>query len=152
VDRVLADIADSFEAVWHDRTRLYEEVQRLRGVLRENEAAAELLRADAERLEADHERALAELAEYRSSGQVEPDEVRQERDQLLEEIRGGRAASAEQRKELLEFLLDALRDVGPVPANGTSTPRSGDVPEPDRPAPEGEGARAEGIRVVPPSP
>ena len=118
VDRVLADVADSFEAVWNDRTRLYEEVLKLREQLRDNGDAAAALHAQIERIETEREKVVAELAEYHSSEQTQS-EVQQERDRLLEEIRGGRAASAEQRKGLLEFLLDALRQVGPLPGNGS---------------------------------
>ena len=149
---MLADVADSFEAVWHERTRLYEEVLRLRDALRDNEAEAEALRADAERIKAHHERVLAELAEYRSSGQFQSSEVRPERDRLLEDIRGGRATGAEQRKQLLEFLLDALREIGPLPSNGSATSAGGDNPQPDQPGPEEAGGRSEGVRVVPPFP
>jgi septal ring factor EnvC (AmiA/AmiB activator) len=150
VDRVLADVADSFEEVWHDRTRLYEEVLRLRQALGDKEAAADALRADIDRINTDHERALAQLAEYRSSEQSASDEERREGNRLLEEIRGGRTAGAEQRKELLEFLLDALREIGPPPSNGAATPARGDDPQPHEPGLEEAGGRAEGIRVVPP--
>ena len=145
---MLGEIADSFEAVWHARTHLYEEVGRLRDQLNREEAATAELHDVAERIKADRdallvelERKHAEVRELRAAiEQAEPalhdhteqehhspeqtqlgevtEELRKEQDRLLDEIRRGGAAAAEERKKLLEFLLDALEEVQRVPSNG----------------------------------
>src|ERR1700690_236516 len=63
VDRLLTEIADSFEAVWHRRTTLSTDVQQLQEQLRRQEIAlADRQRAQAERNETDRAALLAELA------------------------------------------------------------------------------------------
>lgn len=147
VDRVLAEVADSFETVWHDRTRLYEEVVKLRETLRANEAAAAALRAELEQVKAEHEQVLAGLERYRSA-QTPSEELPPHQDRLLDELRGGRAADAEQRQQLLEFLLDALREIGPSP-NGSAAFQEAADPAANQARLRSPG---EGISVVPPSP
>src|SRR5579862_6398458 len=88
VDRLLAEIADSFEAVWHQRTTLYADVQQLQEQLRRQEIAhSDRQREDAERNNADRatllaelEHAQTELQELRAAGE-QLDAEQSERDQ-----------------------------------------------------------------------
>ena len=142
VDRLLAEIADSFEAVWHERTRLYEDVLRLQEQLRGEQPAIMKLRDDAERTRSELKDAQANVRELRAAiDQREPtpgnrgqderltsaeptrlndaaEELRKERDQLREEVRRLAAVAAEERKKLVEFLLDAQKQIERVPSNG----------------------------------
>lgn len=62
VDGLLAEIADSFEAVWHQRTTLYADVRQLQEQLRRQEIAlADRQREHAQRSETDRAALLAEL-------------------------------------------------------------------------------------------
>jgi chromosome segregation ATPase len=160
VDRLLADIADSFEAVWHERTRLYQDVLRLQEQLRREQAAITTVRSEVERARADRSALLAELEQAQADvrqlraamEQLEPgdleaerrlaaeraqlreatDELRKERDRLLDEVRRMDAATAEERnmrERLVDFLLDGLKRVERVPLNGSeATVERGELP------------------------
>ncbi len=95
----MAEIADSYESVWHGRTRLYEEVLQLREQLREREETIALLREQ------------LRLRQTQPDPAAAPEEA----------AHGG----AEERQKLIDFLLDALKQVERVPTNG-----SGAVAEP----------------------
>jgi hypothetical protein len=138
--------------VWHARTRLYEEVQQLRGQAKRDEATIAELRNEAGRNEADRDALQAEIArlqpgspasnyaparaERPSPGEsaegepgFSPDDDRledvtqrfwRERERLLADIRRGEAVGTEEeRKKLLDFLLDALKQVERVSPNGS---------------------------------
>jgi chromosome segregation ATPase len=160
VDRLLADIADSFEAVWHERTRLYQDVLRLQEQLKREQAAITTVRSEVERARADRSALLAELEQAQADvrqlraamEQLEPgdleaerrlaaeraqlreatDELRKERDRLLDEVRRMDAATAEERnmrERLVDFLLDGLKRVERVPLNGSeATVERGELP------------------------
>jgi hypothetical protein len=94
----MAEIADSFESVWHGRTRLYEEVQQLREQLRQRDEA------------------IAELREQLRLRQAQPDSAAAPEQ---EDQDNARAAHVEERQKLIDFLLDALKQVEQVPTNGS---------------------------------
>jgi hypothetical protein len=126
----LAEFADSFESVWHARTRLYEEVLGLRDRLKQEEKIVSELRAESERAAADRAALLTELERARASlegrspvlpmppqtGSVES--FLQDRDRLLDEVTRRDVDTPEERQKLLEFLLDALKRVEQVPSDG----------------------------------
>jgi DivIVA domain-containing protein len=187
VDRLLAEIADSFEAVWHERTSLYEEVVQLREQLRQEEAAIAELRDEGERTKVDRDALLAQLElrqaevrelraavkqvehpprdhteeEYGSSAEGAQlrsvtEELRKERDRVLDEIRRGGAAAADERKKLLEFLLDALKQVEGMSSNGLDAAAQSSDLHKRRESPRNEDRRSSGSasadkNTVPPS-
>jgi len=150
---VLAEIAASFEEVWHQRTRLFEEVQRLREQVEHREeliarlqtevaglsgASEDTAGLDGEPLEpgaAPPAAAEADAAPTADTSVVEhmAAELREQSDHLLGEIHNGGVSSADERKKLLEFLLDALRRVDEVSTNGGS-PGSADRDGTEQPA------------------
>src|SRR5579862_5380183 len=79
VDRLLTEIADSFETVWHQRTTLYADVEQLQDQLRRQEIAlTDRQREQAERNETDRAALLAELEQT----QTELRELHAAREQL----------------------------------------------------------------------
>ena len=136
VDRLLAEIAESFEAVWHERTQFYEELRRDRAELTR-------LRDQTARADSDRDALIDELEQARASvrelqavmEQLEPardaeghlvstDDLRKERDRLLEEVRRMGVATAEERdtrERIIDFLLDGLKRVERTQANGSRT-------------------------------
>ena len=128
VDRLLAEIADSFEAVWHERTRLYEEVRREQAVGAQLRDEAERARADRDARVAELSRAQANIRELQAAmEELEPaygqEELRKERDKLLDEVRRMGAATVEERRmrqKLVDFLLDGLKRVERAQANGST--------------------------------
>lgn len=119
--------------MWHARTRLYEEVVQLREQARRDGATIAELRAEAARSDAARDARHAEPpASSGGSEQGEPGaatenarfgEVTQEfgkEQRLLADIRRGEAVGTpEERKRLLDFLLDALKQVERVFPNGS---------------------------------
>ena len=107
-DRLLDDIADSFETVWRDRADLADEVERLQGELVHHKEHEQLLRTtlvSAERAANElKEQAKREadtiLAEARVEARSVTREARTERDLL--------AAEARRIRALLNAALDAL--------------------------------------------
>lgn len=120
----MAEIADSFESVWHDRTRLYEEVLQLREQLRARERMIEELRG----------KARLRPTETDSAAAVEG---------AVRDATG--AVATEERQKLIDFLLDALKQVERVPSNG-----SGPVGQPPDPGAARDGSGDEGRHVFPP--
>jgi cell division initiation protein len=108
VDKLLDDIAESFENVWRDRADLADEVERLQGELVHHKEHEQLLRTtlvSAERAASElKEQAKREadtiLAEARVEARSVTREARTERDLLAAEARRVRA--------LLNAALDAL--------------------------------------------
>ena len=116
VDRLLEDIASSFEDVWRERADLRDEVDRLEGDLerqREIEGALRSTLVSAERMADElraraHEEADLIVAEARvgareimASGEAEREQARREIDRL-------RALEADVRADVRVFLSSAL--------------------------------------------
>ena len=135
VDRLLAEIAESFEAVWHERTQFYEELRRDRAEL--TRLRDQTARADSDRdaLIDELERARASIRELQAAmEQLEPardeegrlvsaEELRNERDRLLEEVQRMSAATVQEREtrqRMIDFLLDGLKRVERTRGNGSN--------------------------------
>lgn len=147
VDRLLAEIADSFAAVWNERTRLYEDVLQLRKQLAELREETERAVADRGALVSKLEHAQANARDLSAAmEQLEPSEEEQrsasertqlrdlveklqnERDRLQEDLRRVDSATAEERssrEKLVQFLMEALKQVemaGPGGSKARSEP------------------------------
>jgi cell division septum initiation protein DivIVA len=120
VDRLLAEIADSFEAVWHQRTTLYADVQQLQEQLKRQEIAhGDRQRADAERNERDRaallaelEHAQTELQELRAAGEqldAEQDERHEEQERSAAELTRLQADAERLRNERDRLLEETRR-------------------------------------------
>jgi cell division initiation protein len=122
VDRLLEDVADSFETVWRDRADLADEVERLEGELAHHKEHEQLLRTtlvSAERAATElKEQARREaetiLAEARVEASVVTREARTERDLLV--------AEARRMRTLLHAALDALDEVSDAEAKEGAGP------------------------------
>jgi DivIVA domain-containing protein len=126
VDRLLAEIADSFETVWHERTRLFEDVRQLQEQLRQREAAVAKLHDEAKRAETDRQALLAELerahADVRelcaAMEQLEPpqshrDEAGEQPSAELSRLRG----AVEELRTERDRLLGEVQRLGAVSAD-----------------------------------
>ena len=134
----MAEIAESFKAVWHERTRLYQDVQRLQEQLADLQNKTERARADHDDLLSKLEHSQANVRELTAAmEQLEPaqdahgegaqlsaaergqlgqllEKLQEERDRLVEELRRVDAATAEERSsrdKLVRFLMEALKQV-----------------------------------------
>jgi cell division initiation protein len=125
VDKLLGDIAESFEAVWRDRADLADEVERLQGELAHHREHEQLLRTtlvSAER--AAHElkeqakrEAEVILAEAHAEARAVTRAAQAERERLLADIGRLRA--------LLEAALGLTRDAEPPKQDGEEVYPSG---------------------------
>jgi cell division initiation protein len=116
VDSVLADVVESFEAVWRDRADLRDELDRLEGeltrykeldVLLRNSLVAAERTADELRAQAGKEAALiVEQARVRAREIAAQAEA--ERERIRTEVRRLKALEAEVRADSRAFLLAAL--------------------------------------------
>jgi cell division initiation protein len=116
VDRLLEEIASSFEDVWRERADLRDEIERLEGELRRHRDVEEALRntlLSAERM-ADELRAQAHreadviVAEARTKAREIESATEAERERVRAEIRRLRSLQADVRTEYRAFLLAAL--------------------------------------------
>ena len=129
VDRLLDDIASSYEDVWRDRADLRDEIEQLDSELQRQREAEEALRntlLSAERMadelrarahqEADLivEEARAKAREIAASAEAEEQRVR-------DEIRRLRVLETDVRAEFRAFLASALERVQGVPAGVADT-------------------------------
>ena len=120
VDRLLEDIASSFEDVWRERAALRDEIERVEGELRRHRDVEEALRntlLSAERM-ADELRAQAHreadviVAEARTKAREIESATEAERERVRAEIRRLRSLQADVRTEYRAFLLAALERLG----------------------------------------
>jgi cell division initiation protein len=133
VERLLEEIAASFEDVWRERADLRDEVERLESELQRGREIEEALRStllSAERIadelrarahrEADLivEEARARAREIAGSGEAEQERVHGE-------IRRLRALEAEVRAEYRAFLAAALERLDGAPPGGLGEPEQG---------------------------
>jgi cell division initiation protein len=133
VERLLDEIAASFEDVWRERADLRDEIERLESELRRGREIEEALRSTllpAERMadelrarahrEADLivEEARARAREIAGSGEAEQERVHAE-------IRRLRALEAEVRAEYRAFLVAALERLDGAPPGGLGEPEQG---------------------------
>jgi cell division initiation protein len=116
VDRLLHDIAASFETVWRERADLRDEVENLQGELahhREVEAALRSTLLSAERM-ADEVRSQAHreseiiVAEARARARDVTSGAEAERERITTDIRRLRSLQTELRADYRAFLLAAL--------------------------------------------
>jgi cell division initiation protein len=116
IDRLLAEIAASYEDVWRERADLRDEVERLEGELamhKEVEAALRNSLVSAERIAEEiktHARREGDviIAEARARARDITGGAEAERERIDAEIRRLRAAQADMRAEYRAFLLAAL--------------------------------------------
>jgi cell division initiation protein len=115
-DRLLTDIAESFEDVWRERADLRDEIERLESELQRQREIEEALRntlLSAERI-ADELRARAHqeadliVAEARAKAREIAASAEAEQQEVRGEIRRLEALKAEVRREYRSFLLTAL--------------------------------------------
>lgn len=115
-DRLLSDIAASFEDVWRERADLRDEIERLEGDLERHREVEEALRntlLSAERM-ADELRAQAHreadliVEESRAKARDMTGEAEAERERIRTEIRRLRSLEADVRADYRGFLLAAL--------------------------------------------
>lgn len=133
VERLLEEIAASFEDVWRERADLRDEIERLESELQRGREIEEALRStllSAERMadelrarahrEADLivEEARARAREIAGSGEAEQERVHAE-------IRRLRALEAEVRAEYRAFLAAALERLDGAPPEGLGEPEQG---------------------------
>lgn len=120
VDEALAEIADSFEAVWHQRTTLYADVRQLQEELRQQELAHgnhqqdELERARVERtaMLAELKRAQVQLRELQAAGErfdAEQDQRREEEEHAAAELARLEGEAERLRSERDRLLQEAKR-------------------------------------------
>jgi cell division initiation protein len=116
VDRLLSDIAASFEDVWRERADLRDEIERLDGELQRQRQIEEALRntlLSAERM-ADELRARAHreadliVEEARGKAREIASTAEAEQERTREEIRRLRALETDVRAEFRAFLASAL--------------------------------------------
>src|ERR671924_1860006 len=116
VERLLAEIASSFEDVWRERADLRDEIERLESELHRQREIEEALRStllSAERM-ADELRARAHreadviVEEARANAREITGGAESEREQVRGEIRRLRALEADVRAEYRAFLAAAL--------------------------------------------
>jgi cell division initiation protein len=128
VDRLLSDIATSFEDVWRDRADLRDEIERLESELHRQREIEEALRntlLSAERM-ADELRARAHreadliVEEARAKAREIASTAEAEQERTREEIRRLRALETDVRAEFRGFLASALDRLEgePVAARG----------------------------------
>ena len=116
VDRLLAEIASSFEDVWRERADLRDEIERFEGELavhKEVEAALRNSLVSAERMAEEikaHARREGDviIAEARARARDIAGAAEVERERIDAEIRRLRAAQADMRAEYRAFLTAAL--------------------------------------------
>jgi cell division initiation protein len=115
-DRLLEDVAASFEDVWRERADLRDELERLEGELQRHREVEEALRntlLSAERM-ADELRAQAHreadviVAEARGKAREVSAEGEAERERIHTEIRRLRSLESDVRADYRAFLLTAL--------------------------------------------
>jgi cell division initiation protein len=115
-DRLLEDVAASFEDVWRERADLRDELERLEGELQRHREVEEALRntlLSAERM-ADELRAQAHreadviVAEARAKAREVSAEGEAERERIHTEIRRLRSLESDVRADYRAFLLTAL--------------------------------------------
>ena len=120
VDGALADIADSFEAVWHQRTTLYADVRQLQEQLRRQELAHgnqqrdALERAGAERtaMLAELKQAQVQLRELQAAGErfdAEQDQRREEEERAAAELARLQSEAERLQSERDRLLEEAKR-------------------------------------------
>ena len=111
VDKLLDDVADSFENVWRDRADLADELERLQGELAHHKEHEQLLRTTL----VSAERAAHELKEQaQREAETILAEARVEARSITREARAERevlAAEARRIRILLHAALDALDEV-----------------------------------------
>jgi cell division initiation protein len=116
VDRLLDEIASSYEDVWRDRADLRDEIDRLEGELRRQREIEEALRntllsaermADELRARAHHEADLI-VAEARTKGREIAASAEAEEQRVRDEIRRLRTLETDFRAEFRAFLTAAL--------------------------------------------
>ena len=128
VDRLLSDIATSFEDVWRDRADLRDEIERLESELHRQREIEEALRntlLSAERM-ADELRARAHreadliVEEARAKAREIASTAEDEQERTREEIRRLRALETDVRAQFRGFLASALDRLEgePVAARG----------------------------------
>lgn len=128
VDRLLEDIASSFEDVWRDRADLRDEIERLESELQRQREIEEALRntlLSAERM-ADELRARAHreadliVEEARAKAREIASTAEADQERTRDEIRRLRALEADVRAEFRGFLAAVLDRLGGEPvASGT---------------------------------
>jgi cell division initiation protein len=134
VDRLLEDIASSYEDVWRDRADLRDELDRLEGELRRQREIEEALRntllsaermADELRARAHHEADLI-VEEARAKAREIAAGAEAEEQRVRDEIRRLRTLESDFRAEFRGFLTSALErlDGGPGAALGEPEPAS----------------------------
>jgi cell division initiation protein len=116
VDRLLDDIASSYEDVWRDRADLRDEIDRLEGELRRQREIEEALRntllsaermADELRARAHHEADVI-VAEARANAREIAAGAEAEEQRVRDEIRRLRTLETDFRAEFRAFLASAL--------------------------------------------
>jgi cell division initiation protein len=115
-DRLLEEVAASFEDVWRDRADLRDEIERLQGDLGRHRETEETLRntlVSAERMAEDvrsqaHREADVIIAEARNRARDITAEAETERDRIAAEIRRLRGVEADLRADYRAFLAAAL--------------------------------------------
>ncbi len=130
VDRLLDDIASSYEDVWRDRADLRDEIDRLEGELRRQREIEEALRntlLSAERM-ADELRARAHqeadliVEEARAKAREIGAAAEAEEQRVRDEIRRLRTLESDFRAEFRGFLSSALERLDDGPAAGLGEP------------------------------
>jgi cell division initiation protein len=124
VDRLLDDIASSYEDVWRERADLRDEIERLEGELRRQREIEDALRntllsaermADELRARAHHEADLI-VEEARSKAREIAATAEADEQRVRDEIRRLRALEADVRAEFRAFLASALERLEADPA------------------------------------
>jgi cell division initiation protein len=124
VDRLLDDIASSYEDVWRDRADLRDEIERLESELRRQREIEEALRntllsaermADELRARAPHEADLI-VEEARSKAREIAATAEADEQRVRDEIRRLRSLETDVRAEFRAFLASALERLEAEPA------------------------------------
>jgi cell division initiation protein len=129
VDRLLDDIATSYEDVWRDRADLRDEIEQLEGELQRQREIEEALRntllsaermADELRARAHHEADLI-VEEARAKAREIAASAEAEEQRIRDEIRRLRALETEVRAEFRAFLAAALERLDGEPPGVPAT-------------------------------
>jgi cell division initiation protein len=133
VDRLLDDIASSYEDVWRDRADLRDEIEQLESELHRQREIEEALRntllsaermADELRARAHHEADLI-VEEARAKAREIAATAEADEQRVRDEIRRLRALEADVRAEFRAFLASALERLQGEPAALVEAPEQG---------------------------
>lgn len=125
-DRLLAEIAESFESVWHQRSDLYEEVKRLQAEVQDADRRQQLQNAetaDLRELLKHQEAAIANLREEAERMEADRRALSADSQRARAELAREQAHMTEKSKRLSEFLANALEELESASVNGPASIR-----------------------------